>query len=46
MYCQNIEQFILKYEFFKRLKSDRGTEFKNEMLKEVCNLLNINPKFL
>ena len=40
-----VEQFILKYGFFKALKSDRGTEFKNELQKVVCNLLNINQKF-
>lgn len=40
-----VEQFILKYGCFKILKSDRGTEFNNELLKEVCNLLNINQKF-
>lgn len=40
-----VEQFILRYGCFKNLKSDRGTEFNNELLKEICNLLNINQKF-
>ena len=43
--CTLVEQFVLKYGFFKTLKSDRGTEFNKELLKEVCNLLNINQKF-
>ena len=40
-----VEQFILKYGCFKTLKSDRGTEFQNEILEEVCNLLKFNEKF-
>lgn len=40
-----VEQFILKYGCFKVLKSDRGTEFKNELLAEICNLLDINQYF-
>ena len=40
-----VEQFVLKCGCFKTLKSDRGTEFKNELLQDVCNLLNINQKF-
>ena len=39
-----VKQFILKYGLFKTLKSDRSTELNNELLKEVCNLLNINQK--
>ena len=39
-----VEQFVLKYGCFKTLKSDRGTEFKNELLQEVCNLLKIDQK--
>ena len=38
-----VGQFILKYVCLKNLKSDRGTEFNNELL-QVCNLLNINHR--
>ena len=40
-----VEQFILKYGCFKVLKSDNGTEFKNELMNEICKLLNIEQKF-
>ena len=40
-----VEQFILKYGCFKVLKSDNGTEFKNELMNEICKLLKIDQKF-
>lgn len=40
-----VEQLILKHGHFKTLKSDRGTEFKNELLKEICTLLDIKQVF-
>lgn len=40
-----VEQLILRYGIFKTLKSDRGTEFTNELLKNICLLLNIDQKF-
>lgn len=39
-----IENLILKYGIFKVLKSDRGTEFVNELMKEICTLLRIEHK--
>ena len=30
---------------FKILKSDRGTEFTNQLLSEICNLLDIKQIF-
>lgn len=40
-----VEQFILKYGNFKILKSDKGTEFTNELMSEICNLLDIKQIF-
>ena len=40
-----VEKFILQYGLFKKLKSDKGTEFKNELLSEVCKLLKIEQIF-
>lgn len=37
-----VEKFILKYGAFKNLKSDLGTEFVNEIIKNICKLFNIN----
>lgn len=39
------ENVILKYGLFKTLKSDRGTEFKNELMREICKLLQIEQRF-
>lgn len=36
-----VEKFILKYGCFKKLKTDKGTEFTNELLKNICTLLKI-----
>lgn len=40
-----VEQFILRYGHFKILKSDRGTEFTNQLMSEVCQLLDIKQIF-
>lgn len=40
-----VENVILKYGIFKTLKSDRGTEFTNELMQEICSLLKIEQKF-
>lgn len=40
-----VEQCILKFGCFKVLKSDRGTEFANELLNEICKLLDIEQIF-
>lgn len=37
-----VEKFILKFGIFKVLKSDMGTEFLNEIMKNICDLLKIN----
>lgn len=39
------ENLILRYGIFKTLKSDRGTEFTNELMKEICELLKIEQRF-
>ncbi|XP_037931354.1 uncharacterized protein LOC119666143 [Teleopsis dalmanni] len=36
-----VEKFILKYGCFKKMKTDKGTEFTNELLKNICKLLKI-----
>lgn len=40
-----VEQVILKYGHFKTLKSDKGTEFTNQLMAEVCQLLDIRQIF-
>ena len=37
-----VEKFVLKYGIFKTLKTDMGTEFLNEIMKNICELLKIN----
>lgn len=37
--------FILKYGLMKNMLSDLGTEFKNAVMKEICNLLKVNQLF-
>lgn len=37
-----VEQFILKYGSFKTLKTDLGTEFVNELFKNICSFFDIN----
>lgn len=36
-----VEKFILKYGTFKTLKSDKGTEFLNELMTQICKTLEI-----
>lgn len=38
------EKFVLQYGPIKTLKSDRGTEYINEILNELCSWLNIERK--
>ena len=40
-----VEQFILKCGQFKVLKSDRGTELVNELMSNMCSLLQIKQIF-
>lgn len=40
-----VEHIILKYGLFNILKTDKGTEFNNELMKEICALLKIEHKF-
>lgn len=42
---KEVIKFILKYSIFKTLKSNNGTELKNEIMKQIYNLLNINQIF-
>lgn len=39
-----VENVILKHGLFKKLKSDRGTEFVNQLMREVCELLRVEQK--
>lgn len=36
------DHFILKFGPMKSIRSDLGTEFKNELINEICKMLNIN----
>lgn len=40
-----VDNFILKHGNFLELKSDQGTEFKNEVLDQICKLLQIKQSF-
>ena len=40
-----VEKFILIYGKFLELKSDQGTEYKNEVLAQICKLLHIKQNF-
>lgn len=40
-----VNNFILKYGMIKELRSDCGTEYRNQVLSELCQLLNIDKKF-
>lgn len=40
-----VENFILIYGTFLELKSDQGTEYKNEVLDQICKLLQIKQTF-
>lgn len=35
------ENFVLKYGPMKQIRTDMGTEYKNELLRELCKLLKI-----
>ena len=37
-----VENIILKYGNFKNIKTDLGTEFMNEIIKNICQLFKIN----
>lgn len=40
-----VENFILIYGKFLELKSDQGTEYKNEVLDQICKLLQVKQTF-
>ena len=40
-----VENFILTYGHFLEMRSDQGTEYKNEILEQVCKLLQIRQNF-
>ena len=40
-----VEHFILTYGKFLELRTDQGLEYKNEILKKVCDLLEIKQTF-
>ena len=40
-----VEKFILIYGKFLELKSDQGTEYKNEVLEQICKYLKIKQTF-
>lgn len=39
-----VQNFFLKYNFPKSIRTDMGTEFINSVLIEICKLLNIDKK--
>lgn len=39
------EQFILKYGPMNEIRTDRGTEYRNEILHELCTLMQIKHNF-
>lgn len=39
------EQFILKHGPMKQIRTDMGTEYRNELLSELCKLLKIEQTF-
>lgn len=38
------ENFVLVYGPMKSIRTDMGTEYKNELIKELCNLIKIEHK--
>lgn len=40
-----VEHFILIYGKFTELRTDQGTEYNNEILEKICNLLSIKRSF-
>nr|CAH7768840.1 unnamed protein product [Callosobruchus chinensis] len=40
-----VENLILIFGKVKEIRSDMGTDYKNELLEQVCKLLKINQKF-
>ncbi|XP_055635699.1 retrovirus-related Pol polyprotein from transposon 412 isoform X1 [Toxorhynchites rutilus septentrionalis] len=40
-----VENLILKHGCPKAIKTDMGTEYKNEVFKEICTMLSIDQKF-
>ena len=40
-----VENLILTFGTVKEIRSDMGTRYKNELLKEVCKRLKIDQKF-
>lgn len=39
------EQFILTYGPMRQMRSDMGTEYKNEVVSELCKLLRVKQNF-
>lgn len=40
-----VHKFILVYGPMKEIRTDLGTEYRNELIEEICKLLNIEQKF-
>lgn len=40
-----MNNLILKFGMIRELRSDRGTEFCNQVMTQLCKLLNINQQF-
>lgn len=40
-----VENVVLIYGLFKSMKTDLGSEFKNSLIKELCDLLDIKHNF-
>ena len=41
-----VSNFICPYKTPRVLLSDNGTEFKNQVLRDICNEFNIEPTFI
>lgn len=39
------ENFITTYGLIREIRSDCGTEFKNEIIRDLCEILNIKQTF-
>lgn len=40
-----VENFILKYGHFLELRTDQGTEYNNQVLEQICKILEIKQTF-
>lgn len=41
-----VENFILVYGIMKIIKTDRGTEYNNELMREICEIIKIEHRHM